>query len=1619
MICTVIFGLVFTAPAKWRVELRAKIGQYRNRCSTDMKRLYELHDILTEIDAVKGQTKYRDISAYLDSSIGVKPIIQKLPHNLQEKWVTRAVKYKKMHDVLFPPFREFVSFIGEMSKIRNDPGLMFGYGPKVNQPGREPISVKKTEANASFPRRQIHKGMCLIHEGAKHSSSECNVFRKQSYQERLTLLKEHNVCFRCCDTSTHVKRRYKANVQCTVCRSKNHCTAIHVDRTASTSGDRSSVQSDGEESTVPKTKSVSTMCTDICGDFKGKSCAKILPVLVYPKGDRNSALSIYAVFDDQSNQALAKGELFDFLRIRSAHIPYELDTCSGKVMCYGRTADGLVVESIDGQTSMDLPTVLERDDIPENYSEIPTPEVASHYTHLHDLAQEFDPLDESRKILLLIGRDLIDAFVVLDQRTGPSNTPIGQKLPLGWTIIGDACLSRQHLPPVTGVYKTYISNGGRASVFEPCAQYMKVYPATPSKDSLEHMDGTAGKAHGTDLFECTPDDNKPGLSVEDRQFLTIMSEEMHLDDSGSLVAPLPSRVPRKPLPNNYSQALRRARSFDASLRRDSTKKEHFITFMNKLFANGHAELAPALPRDKERWYLPLFGVYHPHKPDQIRGVFDSSAKHEGISLNEELLSGPDLANNLLGVLLRFRREMVAVVADIQHMFHCFVVREDDRDFLRFLWHKDNSLDNELVEYRMRVHVFGNRPSPSIANYGLLRVAALAESSHGTEVKNFITNNFYVDDGLTSCSSSSEAISLLTLAQDALKTYGGLRLHKFASNDASVMRAFQPEDLAKDLINLDFQKDLPLQRSLGLVWNLKLDTFQFSISSELKPLSRRGVLSTVNSLYDPLGFLSPVTITGKIILRKIVSSTRDWDEPLPDDLAHEWNDWRTSLSAAEDIRIPRVVVPNPSDATRKELWVYSDASEQAISAVVYLRTLYQDGSSATGFLLGKSKVAPPSGHTIPRLELCAAVMAVDLSQIALEQLQIDVDDVKYFTDSRVVLGYISNEKKRFFTYVANRVAHIRSISEPDQWNYVNTHDNPADVGSRGISAADIAESLWLTGPAQSLSVAENTASTELDLPAPPDVYPLINPDEDAEVRCKTSHVVTDVRSSLGSHRFLRFSSWKSLVRAIALLQRFLMSRKDKEKKLDFSRKTVESLERAERFIIQCVQSEAFAKELVCLMADKPLPKDSHIVSLDPTLDEDSLMRVGGRLKRLSESSVFKTPVLIPGKHHIATLLARKCHLDVHHQGRHFTEGRVRSSGFWITGCKRLVSSLIHKCVMCRKLRGKLEVQKMSDLPSDRITPGQPPFTSVGIDIFGPWEVVTRRTRGGAANSKRWAALFTCLVTRAVHIEVFEEMSASSFINALRRFIALRGKVDIIRSDRGTNFVGSVNPLQINAINVEDGPVRDFLYNSGTTWIFNPPHSSHMGGVWERMIGTTRRILDSMLLEYGSRTLTHEVLATFLAEVTSIINSRPLVPVSSDAQSPIVLTLSILLTQKTDSEEAIVVPVDSDPKDLLRKQWKRVQHLAAVFWKRWRGEYLQTLQTRRKWFDKKRNLSEGDVVLLKEKDAARNDWPLGVVLRAMPSLDGCVRKAEVRVVRGERSTSYVRPVTEIVVLLENQA
>ena len=321
--------------------------------------------------------------------------------------------------------------------------------------------------------------------------------------------------------------------------------------------------------------------------------------------------------------------------------------------------------------------------------------------------------------------------------------------------------------------------------------------------------------------------------------------------------------------------------------------------------------------------------------------------------------------------------------------------------------------------------------------------------------------------------------------------------------------------------------------------------------------------------------------------------------------------------------------------------------------------------------------------------------------------------------------------------------------------------------------------------------------------------------------------------------------------------------------------------------------------------------------------------------------------------------------------------------------------------------------MADLPPDRLEPG-PPFTNVGVDCFGPWEVFSRRTRGGHASSKRWAVMFTCLTTRGVHIEVVEQLSSSSFIMALKRFTAIRGPVTHFRSDRGTNFVGSIADLGIQSINVDDSRMKQFLRSQGCTWQFNPPHASHMGGVWERVIGLTRRVLDSLLTDVPGNGLTHEMLVTFLAEASAIINSRPLISLTSDPDDPRPLTPSLLLTQKP--QQINCVSEISGNGNMYTKQWKRVQMLAEMFWNRWKTQYLQTVQSRQKWHEPKRNLSKGGIVLVKDKQAARNVWPMGVIENAYPGSDDLVRSCDVRVTKnGEHAVTYTRPVTELVLLI----
>ncbi|XP_071123362.1 uncharacterized protein [Mytilus edulis] len=995
----------YGAPEMLEASLKIKLAKFPTLTNKDNARLYELSDILSEIEYHKENPKLGCLLAYFDSSSGINPIVEKLPYGLQEKGTTRATRYKAKYDVAFLPFTEFSAYIREISKTKNDPGFIFVSKATPNTKGAAPRSTPYPRTKVGAHKTAVEQqsgdaskqGLCILHN-TKHSLNECRAFRAKSIEERKGLLKENNVCYKCCDSTTHRSRDCNASISCKECGSKQHTTALHITRLQKPASSQSSSPKQaygGEpiESAETKATSVNSTCTEICKDtYSGKSCVKILPVNVYHKDNQYKVIRMYAIIDDQSNRSLASPEFFNLFDVKDKPENYTLSTCSGKVVTSGKRGRGFVMESINGNDKFDLPVLIECDHIPNNRDEIPTPEVTMHHPHLKELRGSIPPIDENCQILLLIGRDLIEAHHVLDQRIGPPRTPYAQQLKLGWVVIGETCINKQHVPLELNVKITNILPTGQPSTFQPC---------TSKFDIRENYTDPVKKDLQSPLFEKTKDDDKPGMSYEDKMFMKQMDNEFVRDSEGSWVAPLPFRVPRQPLPSNRQQALHRANMLDTSLNRNPVKREHFLTFMSKILDNNHAELAPPLHELEECWYLPLFGVYHPKKPDQIRGVFDSSAKCNGVSLNSVLLTGPDLTNDLLGVLLRFRKEMVAVTADVQHMFHCFVVRKDHRNYLRFLWHKNNDLQENLVEYRMRVHVFGNSPSPAVATLGLRKAAQASEQEFGSHVTSFVTRDFYVDDGLTSCPTKEEAVKLMKDTQQALAKYGNLRLHKFASNCAEVMSAFHASDLASNLKDLDLECDTkPLQRSLGLSWDVNTDNFLFQLSSENKPITRRGILSTINSLYDPLGFLAPVILQGKLLLRKIVSETVDWDQPLTDETADEWKSWRDTLIAIETLRIPRTYVPYLSKTATKELHVFSDASEKAIAAVAYLRTTDSSGEPNIGFILGKAKVAPTSGHTIPRLELSAAVLAVEITQTIMDNLDLHIDTVKFYTDSIV-------------------------------------------------------------------------------------------------------------------------------------------------------------------------------------------------------------------------------------------------------------------------------------------------------------------------------------------------------------------------------------------------------------------------------------------------------------------------------------------------------------------------------------------------------------------------------------------------------------------------------------------
>ena len=293
--------------------------------------------------------------------------------------------------------------------------------------------------------------------------------------------------------------------------------------------------------------------------------------------------------------------------------------------------------------------------------------------------------------------------------------------------------------------------------------------------------------------------------------------------------------------------------------------------------------------------------------------------------------------------------------------------------------------------------------------------------------------------------------------------------------------------------------------------------------------------------------------------------------------------------------------------------------------------------------------------------------------------------------------------------------------------------------------------------------------------------------------------------------------------------------------------------------------------------------------------------------------------------------------------------------------------------------------MADLPSDRVTPNKPPFSSVSIDYFGPFEVKQGRSR-----VKRYGCVFTCLAMRAVHIEVAHTFNTDSMINVLRRFISVRGYPGRIRSDCGTNFMSAEKELKVfitNELNQEK--IHKFCSQRRIEWIFNPPGVSHMGGGWERITRSVRKILNHLLQK---QVVSDEFLTTVMSEAANILNSRPLTTVSDDPRDEHPLTPNHLLHLRPCPN---LPPGIFGKEDMYcKREWRQAQYMSDQFWRRWTREYLPMLQESRKWERPKENLQVGDVVLLVDENYPRRQWPLARIVEVIPSKDGWVRTVRVK-------------------------
>ncbi|XP_025406355.1 uncharacterized protein LOC112680475, partial [Sipha flava] len=921
---------------------------------------------------------------------------------------------------------------------------------------------------------------------------------------------------------------------------------------------------------------------------------------------------------------------------------------------------------------------------------------------------------------------------------------------------------------------------------------------------------------------------KANIRRSDEELVEKHFKDTHYrDESGRFVVRLPFNDNVSLLGESSYMAQRRFLNLERRLCKDKDLGIAYHKFIAEYLDMNHMNLINDTDPGKKTYYLPHHAVTKETSiTTKLRVVFDGSAPSStGLSLNDVLYKGPKVQPDLLAILLRFRMHAVVMTSDIVKMYRQILIHPDDRALQR-IWYR-KCPEQELQEFELRTVTYGTKAASFLSTRCLVQLAVEVKDP---SLKRVITSDFYVDDLLTGCPTVDECYARYKALNEVLER-ACLPLRKWCSNSKELMSLI-PTNMDDPTYRLCLT-DQDRISTLGLSWQPNTDTFHFVLGAWNPPahMTKRSLLSDINRIYDPIGLITPVLIKGKIFLQQLWLLKMNWDSTLSADLQARWVRFYSSLKSLDKLSIPRKVIFDGIGLIT--LHGFCDASQEAYGACIYVRTQRPDGTVYVQLLTSKSRVAPMSTTTIPRLELCGALLLSELvvevkAELSTINFQFSLADIVLWTDSTVVLGWIQSAVQ-LKSFVANRITQILDNTERTMWRHVPTSSNPADIITRGIHADELVDQnhMWWNGPSWLLDTDE--------------LWPVrLLPEEDLpEVRpIKLVLVATNVDTGFILNRC---SKWLKLIHVTAYVRRFIFNcrKNDNNQHLCHTISlTIPELNESKLWWLRRAQAQDFNSEIKSLQKEMCVGPRSCLKSLNPYLDDDNLIRVGGRLTYAPISERRKCPIVLSSKNSIVKMLFHHEHIHLLHIGPQGLLAHIQRT-YWPIRGRNLARQTVHKCITCFRSKPQLLQPVMAPLPSVRVTQCRA-FENAGVDLCGPINV--RSGLRKITPLKHYIAVFVCMVTRAIHLELVRDLSSDAFMSALFRFISRRGQCVKLYSDNGTNFTGTKKVLDSWASKLlNETNSNDQLSKLGIEWRFIPPAAPNFGGLWESAVKSAKQHL----------------------------------------------------------------------------------------------------------------------------------------------------------------------------------